>query len=253
MNIAQEWLALRVALQFLSCLPVTVREEITPALWARSLLWYPAVGLIIGLLLWLACALLPEQLPALLGAALLVALWVGLTGALHLDGWADCVDAWVGGIGDRERTLAIMKDPRCGPMAVVALVCLLLLKVSALMALLLVGAGYWWLIPLLARTLILPAFLQLPYVRSEGLGSALAEHLPRRAAVISLLLSLALLFLLLPFMVWLSWLLAAGLLFVGWRQVVMARLQGFTGDCVGALVAVAEVALLVVTALGVYQ
>lgn len=65
-------------------------------------------------------------------AALLLVFWVLATGALHLDGLADSADAWVGGLGDRERTLAIMKDPCCGPAAVVALVVVLLVKFAAL-------------------------------------------------------------------------------------------------------------------------
>src|SRR5256885_9559254 len=51
------------------------------------------------------------------------------------DGLADTVDAWVGGRADPERTLAIMKDPCSGPVAVAAVVCLLLLKFAALSAL----------------------------------------------------------------------------------------------------------------------
>ncbi len=53
--------------------------------------------------------------PAWPVAVLVLAVWVGLTGALHLDGLADSADAWLGGYGDRARTLAIMKDPYCGP------------------------------------------------------------------------------------------------------------------------------------------
>jgi adenosylcobinamide-GDP ribazoletransferase len=49
-----------------------------------------------------------------LQAALLLALWVLLSGALHLDGLADSADAWLGGFGDRERTLQIMKDRAAG-------------------------------------------------------------------------------------------------------------------------------------------
>ena len=84
---------------------------------------------------WLA-ALLLEGASPLLQAALLLALWVALTGALHLDGLADSADAWLGGFGDPARTLEIMKDPRSGPVAVVVLVLLLLLKFSALLVVL---------------------------------------------------------------------------------------------------------------------
>ncbi|PWQ89005.1 adenosylcobinamide-GDP ribazoletransferase, partial [Enterococcus faecium] len=95
-------------------------------------------GLLFGLLLWLASHLL-QGTPSPLHAALLLTLWVLLSGALHLDGLADSADAWLGGFGDRERTLRIMKDPRSGPIAVVTLVLVLLLKFCALWVL--IGQG----------------------------------------------------------------------------------------------------------------
>lgn len=50
----------------------------------------------------------------MLHAALLLTVWVLLSGGLHLDGLADSADAWLGGFGDRERTLTIMKDRAAG-------------------------------------------------------------------------------------------------------------------------------------------
>lgn len=128
-------LPLLIALQFLTSLPIRLPAMPEPEQQGRSLLYYPLVGLLLGALLCLAAFVL-DGAPALLQAALLLTLWVALTGALHLDGLADSADAWLGGFGDRERTLQIMKDPRSGPVAVVVLVLLLLLKFSALLALL---------------------------------------------------------------------------------------------------------------------
>ncbi|WP_173644308.1 adenosylcobinamide-GDP ribazoletransferase, partial [Xanthomonas citri] len=93
----------------------------------------------------------------LLGAALLLSAWVWLTGALHLDGLADTTDAWVGGMGERRRTLAIMKDPASGPMAVTAVVLVLLLKCAALASLLAQAPTTLWLAPLLARSALVAA------------------------------------------------------------------------------------------------
>ncbi|HCA63204.1 MAG TPA: adenosylcobinamide-GDP ribazoletransferase, partial [Pseudomonas sp.] len=81
-------LPLLIALQFLTSLPIRLPAMPTPRQQGRSLLHYPAVGLFLGALLWLA-ALLLEGASPLLQAALLLALWVALTGALHLDGLAD--------------------------------------------------------------------------------------------------------------------------------------------------------------------
>lgn len=126
--------SLLVALQFLTRLPVRLSAMPTPEQFGRAVLCYPLVGVLIGVVLYAAARSL-DGTPPLLQAALLLSLWVALSGALHLDGLADMADAWIGGLGDRERTLAIMKDPRSGPVAVVVLVLVLLLKFSALAAL----------------------------------------------------------------------------------------------------------------------
>ncbi|GLZ88386.1 adenosylcobinamide-GDP ribazoletransferase [Metapseudomonas resinovorans] len=238
---------LLIALQFLTRLPVRLPGMPEPEQIGRSLLWYPLVGLLIGALL-LGGAWLLDGHPPLLSAALLLALWVGLSGGLHLDGLADTADAWVGGYGDRERTLTIMKDPRSGPIAVVVLVVVLLLKFAALVTLL--DAGHLLpllLAPWLARGMLPLLFLTTPYVRPGGLGQAIAEHLPRRElpvwlggqAVVMLLLG------------WAAWIaLVAALVLFGWlRGRFMQRLGGTTGDTAGALVELVEVGVLVGVAL----
>jgi len=68
----------------------------------RSLLFYPLVGLLFGLLLW-GLNLALAGAPLLLHAALLLTAWVLLSGGLHLDGLADSADAWLGWVW-RSRT-----------------------------------------------------------------------------------------------------------------------------------------------------
>ncbi|WP_369990209.1 adenosylcobinamide-GDP ribazoletransferase [Pseudomonas xanthosomatis] len=235
-----------IALQFLSSLPVSLPGMPAPREMGRSLLFYPLVGLLFGLLLWLASCLL-QGAAAPLHAALLLALWVLLSGGLHLDGLADSADAWVGGFGDRERTLQIMKDPRSGPIAVVTLVLVLLLKFCALWVLVERGAGGWLVLaPVVGRAAMLGLFLSTPYVRAGGLGSALAEHLPRRAAV-WVLGGCALGCLLLGG--WAVMLLVLGV-FAWLRFLMCRRLGGATGDTAGALLELLELAVVVGLALG---
>ncbi|MBD9481873.1 adenosylcobinamide-GDP ribazoletransferase [Pseudomonas sp. PDM14] len=240
-------LALLIALQFLTRLPISLPGLPPASQIGRSLLWYPLVGLLIGALLLLAHYLL-DGAPLLLHAAVLLALWVAASGALHLDGLADTADAWVGGFGDRERTLTIMKDPRSGPIAVTVLVLVLLLKFAALVALL--EANAWaglLLAPWLGRALLPLLLLTTPYVRAGGLGAALSEHLPReRLPVVLLVNGLAMLLL--------GWsaVLAIGtalVTFVCVRRHLLQRLAGTTGDTAGALLELAECAALVVLAL----
>lgn len=237
-----------IALQFLSSLPISLPGMPQPRALGRSLLYYPLVGLLFGVLLWGLNALLADT-PLLLHAALLLTAWVLLSGGLHLDGLADSADAWLGGFGDRERTLIIMKDPRSGPIAVVALVLVLLLKFCALLALIEQQHSVALLIvPLIGRSALLGVFLTTPYVRAGGLGQALADHLPRKAGWWVLGLSAVACVLLAGVAgLWALGLAAAG--FVWLRQVMMRRLGGTTGDTAGALLELLEVGMLVGLAL----
>lgn len=238
-------LPLWIALQFLSSLPVSLPGMPAPREVGRSLLWYPLVGLLFGLLLWLASHFL-QGTPAPLHAALLLTLWVLLSGALHLDGLADSADAWLGGFGDRERTLLIMKDPRSGPIAVVTLVLVLLLKFCAIWVLVERGIGAQLLLaPLIGRAAMLGLFLSTPYVRQGGLGQALAEHLPRQAAG-WVLLGCMLFCLFLG-----GWIVVVALAVFAWlRQLMCRRLGGTTGDTAGAMLELLELTVVLGLALG---
>jgi adenosylcobinamide-GDP ribazoletransferase len=238
-----------LALVFLTRLPLPLWFNPQPADWGRSALYFPAVGLLIGGLLAVLHALLPTATAPALSAALLLTVWTGLTGALHLDGLADVTDAWVGGHGDRVRTLALMQDPRSGPMAIVALVLVLLLKFAALTTL---APGNAWpvllTVPVLGRAALLLLLLTTPYVRPGGLGAVYADQLPRRAGGALLLAigggSLGLFgsrgVLLLG---------GLGVLYLTLRHRWVARLGGITGDTLGAACELTEAVALVLLAL----
>lgn len=233
-----------IALQFLSSLPIRLPGMPTPQESGRSLLFYPLVGLLFGVILWALNGVLLGA-PLLLHAALLLTAWVLLSGALHLDGLADSADAWLGGFGDRERTLTIMKDPRSGPIAVVTLVLVLLLKFCALLALIEQQQTVLLIIvPLIGRSALLGLFLTTPYVRAGGLGQALADHLPRLAGKQVLGVSALACVLIGGFSGAFAVVLAA-LVFVWLRRVMLRRLGGTTGDTAGALLELLEVAVLV--------
>ena len=237
-----------IALQFLSSLPIRLPGMPEPQALGRSLLFYPLVGLLFGAILWAVNWSLLGT-PLLLHAALLLTVWVLLSGALHLDGLADSADAWLGGFGDRERTLTIMKDPRSGPIAVVTLVLVLLLKFAALLALIEQQQALALLIvPLIGRSALLGIFLTTPYVRPGGLGQALADHLPRSAGKRVLALS-AVVCVLIAGLNGVVAVVLATLGFVWLRQVMLRRLGGTTGDTAGAMLELLEVAVLVGLAL----
>jgi adenosylcobinamide-GDP ribazoletransferase len=236
-----------IALQFLTVLPIRVKEIPAGEALGRSLLFYPLVGFLMGLLL-AGLAWVLADASGLARAAILLVFWVLLSGGLHLDGLADCADAWVGGLGDRERTLAIMKDPRAGPAAVVTVVVLLLLKFAAIDDL--VSTGHSLVLvapPLLGRCAALGLFVTTAYVRPGGLGEALARHVPQRAGQLVVLCTLAGVFLAGG-----PWPVAVGVvLFLGLRAMMRRRIGGFTGDAAGALIELTEAVTLAALALTV--
>ena len=238
-----------IAVQFLTRLPVPTLRDIDARDIGYSLLYYPLVGLIIGAVL----AALQWSLTGAsvtLAAALLLVIWILITGGLHLDGLADSADAWAGGLGNRERTLAIMKDPCCGPMGVVALVAVLIVKFAALTTL--VTASDWialLVVPVIARTALPALFATTPYVRANGLGAPIAENLPRHGAIAVVgLVSIAI-----PLVAGLHglWMVLSGaVVFTALRRAMNARIGGMTGDTAGALVELLETSALAVASLG---
>lgn len=227
-----------IALQFLTTFPVQLKEMPSKKQNGQSLLFYPLIGLMIGVILF-AIATLLHALPVILLSSLILVLWIWLTGGLHLDGLADTADAWVGGFGDKERTLKIMKDPSCGPIGVLSLIILCLIKWSALYVLLekqLFSALI--LFPILGRLAPLFLFLTTQYVREKGLGSSIAEFIPKTGAVILFILCLVAS----AYFAWAGILTA--IIFIGTliylRYKFIQRIGGITGDTVGASIEICE-------------
>jgi len=174
--------------------------------------------------------------------------WCLVTGGLHLDGLADAADAWVGGYGEKQRTLDIMKDPTVGPMGAMLVVLVLLLKFSALVVLVdkfeeLYLIGLILAVPMLARFTILPLFYFTPYVRDKGLGSNLKQSIsPILLIVITAICMLLTVVFVLQKSIFILILATAILLWA--RNIMMQRIGGTTGDTAGAMIEVQEALLL---------
>lgn len=231
-----------LAVQFLTRLPAQQNIPFSEQQIGQSVLFYPLVGLLIGGLLALLNMLLPSQLYAL-NAAIILSTWVLLTGGLHLDGLADCSDAWAGGLADRERSLAIMKDPAAGPIAVIILVLIMLLKWSAIFSLVQQQAQLMPLLlaPFTGRLSILILMLSTPYIRESGLGAVMQQHLPRYVAKLTVFFSL----LVLTWLTTIYTLFTVLLLIALLRLLALRRIQGVTGDVYGASVEIVETMVLI--------
>ncbi|CAA6807029.1 MAG: Adenosylcobinamide-GDP ribazoletransferase [uncultured Thiotrichaceae bacterium] len=226
-----------LALSLLTRIPVPdFKNEIQAQQIGRSTLFYPFVGLVIGTLLSLTVWILPATQHTLLIASIITVLWIMITGGIHLDGLADSADAWLGGFGDHERTQRIMKDPLVGAAGVIAIVALVLLKVTALDALLQQQFLIALLVsPIIGRGMILLLFLTTPYIRKEGMANDATSLMPRNGALIALTLVF-----ILGFTVSIIAMLATLIMFYLLRRLMMKRLHGCTGDTAGATVEIIE-------------
>lgn len=127
--------ALIAAFQFLTRIPVPVTVPFQGPVLARSVIYFPLAGALIGVCLAAFAWLVDLFVPAAPGVVLVLAFWTALSGGLHLDGWMDTADGVLSN-RSRERMLEIMKDSRVGAMGVLAAVLLLLFKASLLYELL---------------------------------------------------------------------------------------------------------------------
>ncbi|MDH3999513.1 MAG: adenosylcobinamide-GDP ribazoletransferase, partial [Desulfuromonadales bacterium] len=165
------------AISFLTVLPLPQSWCGDERALGRSLVWFPLVGLLIGCVMALLDLALYSLFPGLLvPSALLLIAMIAVSGGLHLDGLADSADAFMSS-RPREQMLEIMKDSRCGPMGVIVIVALLLLKFSALASL----SGEWRtstivLMPLAGRVALVLQTVTMPYARPSGLVSLFEQR-----------------------------------------------------------------------------
>lgn len=224
------WKSFRLALQFLTRLPITIQGEVDARDLARSVIWYPVIGGLLALPLVLLHQGASRLWPGLITGILLIAVEFLLSGGLHLDGLSDLADGWFGSF-DRERRLAIMKDSRIGAAGALALVLVVLLKAELLGAvggqllpLLLYGAG--------AKLVMVCCIRIFPYARPSGTGALLQQvstwQVCGAALICMLLLAIAPVGLVARFLL-------AFALSLTCAYGISSRLGGLTGDCYGAL------------------
>ncbi len=231
--------SLLFALGFLTSIPVR-----TPAPQAgdlgRAAIWFPLVGAIIGVVLVVAQLILTRFFAPLLAGALIVVVWIALTGGLHLDGLADCGDGLLSATS-RERRLEIMRDPRLGTFGGMVLIMHLLIKTLAVASLTAPIALLF--APALARWLML-FVAQQPAARPGGLGAAFSAGLPKESWIGAAIVPLVLIVPSAPRSIYAA--LAAALATFGIVYLARSRLGGVTGDVFGLTIEVVEVVVLLV-------
>lgn len=244
------WGDVLAAIGLLTRLPVRVDFARATARGARAAWAWPLAGGLVAFIAGLAGALaLWAGLTPLIAAIMVIAAQAILTGAMHEDGLADCADGFWGGWTPARR-LEIMKDSRSGAYGVIALVLMLMLRVTALATLMELDG--WWpaLVALGAMTRVPMAALQslLPNARPGGLSHRTGSPPARTVgAAIALALFIGIAGMgaqVLPVAI------AIGCVTLVWAATARAKIGGQTGDVLGAAQQLTEIAgLLVLVAL----
>lgn len=245
--------ALGLALGFLTRLPVPY-VEVAPGDLARAARLWPVAGLMVAL------ASLGAQLAGawlvtpLVGAVAAVAASALLSGGLHLDAWSDSFDG-LGVVGDRERRLSAMRDPRAGSLGAAATALLVVLKVALVLACAERGTALLALLaaPVLARAFAVVDACVEPAATPSGLYAALEAEVRVRDALLAVVLAAAIAAAPLVVVPQARAALAmsavtAWLLGAIWARSWRARIGGSTGDVLGAGVELREVVVLAVLA-----
>lgn len=245
------------ALKFLTIIPLPQKREATAEEIGSSIVYFPVVGAIIGLILaglnWVLGLLLPS---AIVGGLLIVAMVV-ISGAIHLDGFADTCDG-IAGHKPVEDRLNVMRDSRVGAFAVIGVFLLLLVKYVSLSSVpddLLFAILI--LMPVISRWAMVYAICAYPYARTEGLGKVFKQQANWGLFIVATIVTLAIVIglTLISNAVYLG---ATIILGIWIMVVVMAayfkrKFGGLTGDTYGAINEVAEVCVLIIVCLLAYN
>jgi adenosylcobinamide-GDP ribazoletransferase len=233
------------AVQFLTRLPTPRLRRYSPELFAQSVRYFPLAGELVGVIVAATWLMARAALPATFSAVLALAAGLLATGGLHEDGLADAADGLFGG-STREARLTIMKDSRIGAFGAMTLVMVLLAKVAALQTLgpgpgaaaLLASHG-------LGRAAVVVVMRLLPYagVVAAAKVKLAPDGVKTADAAVAVVLGLW------PLLLWTPFKAAIALAVVILGAAILATLSrraigGVTGDVLGAVEQIAELAVL---------
>jgi adenosylcobinamide-GDP ribazoletransferase len=241
------------AIKFLTVLPVPGGWEGDEKILARSVPYFPLVGLLIGLIAAAFDYTIGQILPPLPASALTVIFLIGLTGGLHMDGLADTADGFFSA-RPRNKMMEIMRDSRIGVMGVLAVLSIVLLKITLLTVIL--TSSRWvviLIIPLAGRAAVIVLMTALPYARPEG---GLATLFAGSRSWLHVLWAWGLLFAVAGWMAQGLGLAAAILALVITALFVLynrSKIGGYTGDTLGAVCELAEIAPLLAAVVYYHQ
>ena len=242
-----------LSISFLTVLPINflfssggqkdqnyIKEDLS-----KSSIFFPLVGILIGLILVAVDILLKwVSIDTLLSNGIILTVWVFLSGGLHLEGFADMVDGFSGGKNQQE-IIRIMKDGAIGAKGAIALILLLLLKILLLNSLpFSIRMEALLLAPVMGRwSMVLAGYLGKPASSDNTLSQMFSLYLGEKE------LFIATIFTLLPGFYLLSYQLIYFLFFAAFIsylivQYSFSKMQGIGGDVIGAINEITEVSAL---------
>ena len=229
-----------IATQFLTKIPLKLKGEIKKEDLGKSMSFFPLVGLIIGVILVMVNIGASLIFQPLLVNILIITVLVLITGALHLDGFADTLDGFSGG-KNKEEILAIMRDGSLGAMGVIGIVCLILVKLGLLyeftgkmkncVLVLMPVMGRW--------SLVFAAFFN-PYAWREGLGKPYTEYVGKKEFTFATLTAIfiGIIFLKFESIILFTVVFITTLIFL---KFFLKKIGGISGDILGATNEVVEI------------
>ena len=237
-----------LAISFFSRVPLPekiTRHIDTNTTLASAVFFFPVAGFVIAIvpaLVWFAANLVVSPLIA---AGLAIACGLLITGALHEDGLADCVDG-LGATHDREKALEIMRDSRVGTYGAIALIISIGLRwmlladfapLTGVLALVLCHSA--------SRATITIAIQFADYARADGLGKSVDDGMPEFGFILTMAIAFVLGLALSG--IW-GIIAVAGSALTAWLMLLWlkSRLGGYTGDGLGAMQQIAEITILLV-------
>ncbi|QNA98713.1 adenosylcobinamide-GDP ribazoletransferase [Massilia sp. Se16.2.3] len=237
-----------IALQFFTRLPIPRWVGFQPEWLHHASRYFPLVGWVVGAIAAAVYALAALVLPAPVAAVLSTAASIYLTGAFHEDGFADTCDGFGGGL-TRERVLEIMKDSRVGAYGAIGIACMLGLKCTALAMLPPAGAiAALLLAHPISRLAATSLIWRMTYARGEGKSKPLAQEISGGEFGIASATALLPAAAMVAYGVFTPWAIGGALVAAAcaafWlARIFQARIGGYTGDCLGAVQQLAEVAV----------
>jgi adenosylcobinamide-GDP ribazoletransferase len=229
-------------IQFLTRIPININLDVTREDLSKSIIYFPIVGYIIGIILAVFYKVSIFYFDKIIISFLIVTFEIVITGGLHIDGLSDTVDGIYSG-RKKEKIIEIMKDPNVGTFGVLSIIILMIFKFLLI---------YKINNNLFIVLLIMPVFSRFcsvlssrigKYSKEDGLGNIFIGQVSNFQLFISFILTLPLLYF--NFLLYFAFIIniVFTILFV---KYISKKIDGITGDTLGAIVEINEVLFLMI-------